>query len=720
MESLSLSEFISEEDINQFRTDAQENLDDLEDALLQLEAAPRDKELIGRVFRAMHTIKGTSSMYGFEEASRFTHQIENFYDVVRNGKAVLTKEVIDLTLAARDQLLAMIFGDGPVKGDRGEQKRIADAFSGLLRPNRGSGGEVVSRSTPVSVDEPARPVCRNVRFRFRVDDPIFQRATNPLVYLRALKQLGTCRVTCHDERVPPLEEIDPTVCYFSWDVGLVSDCSDDDIRGEFMFIEDELEELAIHVLPEPEAGDSLSEIEPSVPRLGDILLERGDISREALAEALSKKPRLGETLVSEGYLPESRVQSALQQQKMVRQMAEGGRRENSVSSVRVASDKLDELINQVGELVIVQARLRQVIAHCGEVPELTTVSEEITRLTENLRDSTMGIRMLPIDTLFGRFNRLVRDLSRELGKEIRLVTEGGDTELDKTVIENLNDPLVHILRNSMDHGIETPDERRRKGKTPTGTIRLSAIHSGASVLIRVEDDGRGIDRQRILAKAIERGLAPSGAVLSDEEVVNLLFAPGFSTASTVTSVSGRGVGMDVVKKTIEGIRGSVEIVDRKDQGITIDIRLPLTLAIIDGFLVQSGGDQFVLPLSTVKECVKLTRKEIADNHGRQIINIRNEVVPYIRLRDVFHLDGGPLSQEQVVITEVDRDRVGMVVDRVIGQSQVVIKSLGDLFSNVAEFSGATILGDGRVVPILDVARIIETARAQARNQGTQH
>jgi two-component system chemotaxis sensor kinase CheA len=322
----------------------------------------------------------------------------------------------------------------------------------------------------------------------------------------------------------------------------------------------------------------------------------------------------------------------------------------------------------------------------------------------------MGIRMLPIGSIFSRFNRLVRDLSRELKKEIHLVTEGGDTELDKTVIENLNDPLVHIVRNSVDHGIESPEQRIQAGKPAAGTVRLSAIHSGAYVLIRVEDDGKGLDPDKLRQKAQDKGLIPPDADLSPQELYNLVFAPGFSTAEKISNISGRGVGMDVVKKSIDALRGSVDITSQPGRKTVLTIKLPLTLAIIDGFLVECSGEQFVLPLSTVKECVKLNQDVIEKTPGRQIINIRNEIVPYFRLRDVFGLLKGTSNREQVVITEIDQRRVGMVVDQVIGQSQVVIKSLGAIFQNVAEFSGATILGNGKVVPILDVSRLLDTAK----------
>lgn len=697
MENQDISDLFSEEDYKQFRNDAAENLSLLEDSLLQLEQTPEDMELIGRVFRAMHTIKGTAGMYGYDEAAQFTHGVENYFDRLRNGELTLTKEVIDLTLAATDQLRALL-SEGGAEPDMDEVARVRTAFQ-MLSPQTDSAQEEEEESPEADEED----VCiYNIRFRFPDDKPVLASATNPLIYLNSLSELGRCTVTCHMDKVPHLDQLEDGACHFYWDVLLGTKACALDIRTEFIFIEDELEELVIRQI---EVNEDVKPL-----KLGEILMERGDVPRENIDQILEGQSPIGKLLVDNGETSPTHVRSALAEQQLSRDCMVQKKQEIAISSVRVPSDKLDDLVNQVGELVIAQARLQQVVSdHVGDL-DLSSVSEDITRMTENLRNSTMNIRMLPIGTIFSRFNRLVRDLSKELGKDVALVTSGAETELDKTVIEHLNDPLVHIIRNSIDHGIEGPDARQKAGKPAKGNIHLAAIHSGANVLIRIEDDGCGLDVEKIRAKAIERGMIKEETEISEKELFGMLFAPGFSTAKEVTNVSGRGVGMDVVKKSIESLRGALELQSKYGQGTTLTIKLPLTLAIIDGFLVQSAGRKYVLPLSSVRECVKLKWEDVEKAHGRKIINIRNAIVPYIRLRELFGFDGERQREEQVVITEVDSKRLGMVVDRVIGQNQVVIKSLGEEFQNVTEFSGATILGDGKVVPVLDVARITELVR----------
>jgi two-component system chemotaxis sensor kinase CheA len=443
-------------------------------------------------------------------------------------------------------------------------------------------------------------------------------------------------------------------------------------------------------------------------RLGEILVDRGDITPEELREVLGEKKFIGEMLVEKGIVPPGKVESALMEQQHVRTRQEKDRaKEESISSIRVPADKLDTLVNLVGELVTVQARLSQT-ASTLEHAELASVAEEVEHLTAELRDNTLNIRMLPIGTTFGRFKRLIRDLSQELGKEIEMTTDGADTELDKTVIERLNDPLVHLIRNSIDHGIESPDGRLAAGKPRVGRIHLSAVHSGANVVVEITDDGRGLDREAILGKAMERGLIAAGAELSDRDIYNVIFAPGFSTAKEVTNVSGRGVGMDVVKRSIDALRGSIDIKSEKGRGTTVTIKLPLTLAIVEGLLVGIADSRFVLPLSIVEECVELTRKDVEESHGRNVAHIRGEIVPYIKLRNEFNIAGDPPDIEQIVITDVNGEKVGFVVDSVIGEHQTVIKNLGKAYRDVDTISGATILGDGSVALIVDALKLVKS------------
>ena len=427
---------------------------------------------------------------------------------------------------------------------------------------------------------------------------------------------------------------------------------------------------------------------------------------------LGQKKMLGEQLVELGLVSEDKVITALAEQQHIRAVQEKKQAKESVSSIRVASDKLDKLVNLIGELVTIQAHMSQTAAEKNDA-QLIAIAEGFERLTAELRDNTMNIRMLPIGTTFSKLKRLIRDLSQELGKEIELETEGGDTELDKTVIEKLNDPLVHIIRNSIDHGIETPGIRTSAGKKTAGTIRLTASHSGANVIIRIIDDGAGLKKEAIRKKAMERGLIPHDRELTEKELFGLIMHPGFSTASAVTSVSGRGVGMDVVKQAIEGLKGTIDISSSEGNGTVITLKIPLTLAIIDGFLVKVSGEFFVIPLSEVAECMELTGSDIDAMHGRNIVNIRGGVVPYIRLREVFAINGRRPDIEHLVIAEVEQGRIGLVADQIIGEHQTVIKALGTAYRDVNGVSGATILGNGTVALILDVPALSRSAEQES-------
>ncbi len=421
---------------------------------------------------------------------------------------------------------------------------------------------------------------------------------------------------------------------------------------------------------------------------------------------LDSQKRLGQVLVESELVTPGQISSALVEQQQVRQQRQQKKVDAGASSIRVPADRLDYLVDMVGELVTVQARLSQAAA-TRQDSELTSIAEEVERLTAELRDCTLNIRMLPIGTTFSKFKRLVRDLSLELGKDIELKTAGAETELDKTVIEKLSDPLVHLIRNSLDHGIETPEEREAAGKPATGTVLLEAVHSGDSVVIEIRDDGRGLDPERLLAKAVDKGLVAADSQLAEGEIFELIFAPGFSTAKTVTDVSGRGVGMDVVKRSIDALRGTIGIQSEPGVGTTISIRIPLTLAIVESLLVKVGQDSFVLPLAAVEECVELTREDVAKAHGRNLVPVRGQLVPYIPLRERFAIHEEPPAIEQVVVTGVGGNRVGFVVDHVVGEHQTVIKSLGRMYRDVQGISGATILGDGSVALILDLPHLVE-------------
>ena len=695
-----------------FIEEAFELLSDLEEALLELEENPGNSELIGRVFRALHTIKGSGAMFGFEDVAHFTHTIETVFDDVREGRLPVTEELVSLTLKARDLIRLMIEAPSDEASLPQDAQTLIDSFRRIADgknpqqtptqdPNNDSKGKEAS-SLPQQ-----RPEC-TFRVRFTPSADIFLTGTNPLLLLNELNFLGDCRAFANLDGIPHLDDIDPERCYVSWDIILTTDRGMDAIKDVFIFIDD----ASVVDISMIDSEDS-SLVEEETKKLGEILVERQDIGTEELARTLSEKKKLGEILVEKGLVSKEKVEAALIEQEQLRKVKKTPKTEDgAASSLRVPAEKLDTLVNLVGELVTVQARLTQ-MASLFNNPELVSIAEEVERLTGDLRDNTLNIRMLPIGTTFGRFKRLVRDLSQELGREVEMTTEGAETELDKTVIERLNDPLVHLIRNSMDHGIEAPDVRESLGKPRAGMLHIAARHSGAYVLIEITDDGAGIDKEAIRRKAVERGLIAADMELQDKEIFSLIFAPGFSTSETVTSVSGRGVGMDVVKRTIDNLRGSVEINSEKGEGTTVTLKLPLTLAIIEGLLVEIDRQFFILPLTIVQECVELSREDVELSHGRDIANIRGEIVPYIRLRESFAIKGTRPDIEQIVITGVERSRIGLVVDNVIGEHQTVIKSLGKVYRDIEGVSGATILGDGTVALIMDVARLTDAAYAGA-------
>lgn len=692
-----------------FRLEASEILTALEASLLELEKDPDNMDAVQAIFRAFHTLKGSGGMCGFDDISAFTHQIETVYDLVRNWKIEANKALIDLTLSACDQIRDMMNADEV--GRQAVENRAADIlamFSKFIPEERKT--PKLLKQAGLAEDilgvEELGEKKTVYRIRFRPAQDIFLSGTNPLLLLKELRAMGDCKVIAHTDAIPPLDEMDAEACYLYWDIILTTAKEMNVIQDVFIFVQDG-SEVSIDIIDDGEAQLESEDYR----KLGEILIEKKDIKKEDLEQILRERKRLGEMLIEEGLVPELSIQAALTEQEQVKQVRENRQKIEAMMNIRVASRKLDKLINLVGELVTLQARLSQTSSK-REDPELSLISEEVDRLVEELRDTTMNMRMLPMGSTFGKFKRLVRDLAAELGKEAELIAEGAETELDKTVIEKLNDPLIHIIRNSIDHGIELPDLRRKQGKPRKGSIRLSATHSGAYVVIQVQDDGAGLDKDAIYAKALQKELISPDQELSEREIFNLILAPGFSTATNVTSVSGRGVGMDVVKKAVDSLRGKIEIESRPGEGTTMTLSLPLTLAIIEGLLVQVGTDKFVIPLSIVEECIELTGQTIRESHGRHIVNVRGQIVPYIGLRENFAISGDVPEIQQIVIVNAENRRVGFAVDFVVGEHQIVIKSLGKFYNDVQGISGATILGDGSVALILDMLQLVRMVEAE--------
>ena len=638
-----------------FRQEAQELLETLEQALLDLEHAPGDMALIDSAFRALHTLKGSGAMFGFSALAGFTHHVETAFDRVRKNEVAATPALIAVVLGARDRMRLLI--ENPDAADPREGEAILAALRRALED-------------PQPEAEPAPLTGTTWHIRFRLAENAMVMGTNPLLLLDELRGLGSATVTALTDAIPPLEALVPANCHLGWDVRLTTSKPRAAIDDVFMFVVDDME---LHIAP-------LKTAEP----VADIAPE-ADPEPESVAADLVVKP----------------VEAAKAQVTKVAR---------TTDSIRVPAERLDDLMDRVGELMIAQSRLSQVAANSNDT-QVKSVAEEIERLAIELRDTTMGVRTMPIGSLFGRFRRLVHDLSQQLSKKIQLTTIGEETELDKTMIERLNDPLIHLIRNSVDHGLEAPEIRLAAGKPEHGQITLSARHVGAEVLVSIRDDGKGLDRARIQARGEEQGLLTPGVKLSDSELFQIIFQAGFSTAKEVTSLSGRGVGMDVVKRTIEELRGKIDITSTPGHGTELTLRLPLTLAIIDGLLVRIGNGRYVLPLSAVEECVELSAEDDARSQGRNFLNLRGDLVPYLRLRELFRTTAPPDSYQKVVIVSAGDNRVGLVVDQVIGNHQTVIKSLSKLQADVRTFSGATILGDGTVALILDIMHLVDLGQA---------
>ncbi|RYE43067.1 MAG: chemotaxis protein CheA [Hyphomicrobiales bacterium] len=666
---------MSSDPTDTFRQEARELLEQLEQGLLDLEQNPGDADLVNSVFRALHTIKGSGAMFGFTDVAAFVHEFETAFDKVRKGLSPITPELVAVALDAKDHVHHLIETPDATT-DAGDA--ILAALRGIVEPDRFPAAPMAQSAT-VAANVAPEPTGR-WRIRFKLPEDALVHGTNPLLLLGEIADLGPCEVTALIDSVPTLDVLDPEACHLGWQVDLTHPDPTAALDDVFLFLKDgmelSIEPLAAVAAPEPVSSPVL-----------DILAEDpvAEVD-EPIAEAAPVR--------AQRELREPKAETA----------------ERPSTSLRVPAERLDELMDRVGELVIAQARLSQMAAQSSD-GNLKTIAEELERLSSGLRDTTMGIRMVPIGSLFSRFRRLVHDLSRDLDKEIEFITTGEETELDKTMIERLADPLVHLIRNSVDHGLETAEQRIKAGKPVKGTVRLSAVYAGAEVAISVTDDGAGLNAARIRAKAEEQGLLAPDSRIADHDLFQLIFAPGFSTAKEVTSLSGRGVGMDVVKRTIDGLRGKIELTTRPGEGTTATLRLPLTLAIIEGMLVRVGNGRYSIPLSAVEECVELPAEVATHSRGRNFLDIRGSLVPFLRLRDLFNTPGEADSHQKVVIISSGEGRAGLVVDQIIGNNQTVIKQLSKLHTDLETFSGATILGDGTVALILDTSRLVSYGQA---------
>jgi len=648
-----------------FFDESLEGLDAMEAALLRLDVGQADAETINLIFRAAHSIKGGAGTFGFTAVAGFTHLLETLLERVRSGQRQVSQADVDLLLRSVDVTRAMLrAADG---GDAADVDAVARLSAELEQA-------LEMKPAAVAVVAAAAPAATGWKVRFLPKSEIFASGNDPLRILRELDRLGQASIHCDSEALPTLADATPETCYLSWTVELRGDCDEGAIREIFAWVEDECE---LHVEPLiPPPAQTIAA--PEAPVAGKPTLRIVEGGKEPLHE----------------------------------------RRSGDASSIRVGTEKIDALINLVGELVITQAMLQQIAGALDPVQneKLLQGLSLLDRNTRMLQEAVMSTRMLPVDAVFSRFPRMVRDLSAKLGKQIRLETVGEGTELDKGVIERIADPLTHLVRNSLDHGLENAEQRLAAGKDPTGTITLRASHQGGHIVIEVMDDGRGLNRERILAKAAERGLAVP-ANPSDADVWQLIFAPGFSTAEQVTDVSGRGVGMDVVKKNVQSLSGQIEIESTAGKGSCVRIRLPLTLAILDGMSVRVGEDIFIVPLNCVVESLQPQPGQVRTlSAGARVVKVRNEYLPLAPLHDLFNIRADAAEPEAsiLVLLESEGRKVAAQVDELVGQQQVVIKSLEANYRRVGGISGATILGDGRVALILDVAELVRGyARAAA-------
>ncbi len=701
-----------------FILESRELLEDMENALLGVEGADEKDEMVNAIFRAAHTIKGSSGLFSLDHIVAFTHVVESVLDRVRAGKLKIADQLVVLLLACCDHIgnLVNAVAGGDHEGNT-ELNEQGEPLTAQLRAYL-DGPKTAPPAMPGTVAHPqAEQVKRinantvnadhwHISIRFAGD--VLQNGMDPLSFIRYLGTMGRITgIATLTDTLPSAQQMDPELCYLGFEIAFQTTADKSAIEKVFEFVR---EDSRLLILPPhsliAEYISLISQQQGENARLGDMLVQCGTLTPQELDLALNaqyetpNKP-IGTILVEQGSVQPEVVDAALIKQKQVKEMGAAESR-----SIRVDADKLDGLINLVGELIIAGASVN-LIAHRAKVTELAEATSKLSTLVEEVRDSALQLRMVKIGATFGRFQRVVHDVSRDLGKDIILVIDGEDTELDKTVVEKIGDPLMHLVRNSMDHGIESAEIRAARGKPEQGTLKLNAFHDSGAIVITVQDDGGGLKRERILAKAIERGLVEAGHHLSDAEVYALIFEPGFSTAEKVTNLSGRGVGLDVVKRNITALRGTVSISSEDGVGTMVTVRLPLTLAIIDGFLVGVDKSVYAIALDMIEECVAFSAEP-----GHDYTNLRGQVLPFIRLRELFSVPGKPAKGENIVVLKHAGHKAGLVVDTLLGEFQTVIKPLGKMFYQSKCISGSTILGSGDVALILDVPALVNQAMAR--------
>ncbi|KZN44809.1 chemotaxis protein CheA [Pseudoalteromonas luteoviolacea] len=700
--SIDLSQFF-----DVFFEESFEGLDAMEAELLNLEPGKEDSETINTIFRAAHSIKGGSGTFGFVSVSDFTHVLETLLDQIRDGQRVLTAEHVNLLLKSVDCVRGLLSAlQAEEEPDLSESYELKARFEAILGGEESSVEETVTTAVE---SEALRSTTYQIEFK--PEPHLFKTGNEPLYMFSELAELGDLEVRAFHDAIPDFLEFDPEDCFLHWRFFLTTSREEQAIAEIFEWVEDDAE---IKI----EACGGLFDDEPAqTPSAPQV--DQGVVS----ASSESSGEVAGETSGSvEAVKPDVETEKAQQALAAVQQKVETVKNtktenrkssDSGATSIRVGIDKVDSLINMVGELVITQAMLSQIGDQDITESSIAALQEGLTQLAHNTRDlqeNVMRIRMLPISFVFSRFPRLVRDTSQKLNKQVELKLVGEQTELDKTVMEKLSDPMVHLVRNSLDHGLETPEDRIANGKDPVGTVTLNAFHQGGNIVIEIMDDGKGLDTDKIRNKAIANGLIQESDELSVEEINELIFMPGFSTADSVSDISGRGVGMDVVRRNIQALNGSVEVTSKQGVGSTFTIRLPLTLAILDGQLVQVAAHTYIIPLISIVESLQIDIAKVSKvGKGLEVLRLRDEYIPILRLYDIFSHQGAreELDKTLLVVVESDNYKIGLLVDDLLAQQQVVIKSLEANYQKVDGISGATILGDGTVSLIIDISGLIK-------------
>ena len=675
--SIDLSQFFEV-----FFEESFEGLDAMESELLNLTPGEADSETLNTIFRAAHSIKGGSGTFGFTSVSDFTHVLETLLDQIRQGQRQLEAQHVNLLLRSVDCLREMLQAlQSEQEPELDTAKELQQQFEEILGLSE---GEVAANENEASASPSQQAETNTYQILFKPHHHLFKTGNEPLFMLSDLGDLGSIEVEADLSAIPEIQNLQGDECFMSWKVFLQTEATQEQIKEVFEWVEDDAD-IDISL-----CGGLFSEQEPSAPAEP---LEHDDAAQQSSEN---------EPVAQATQAPASKGKA-------------NKAKSNESTSIRVGIDKIDSLINMVGELVITQSMLSQLGEQEVTENTLAALQEGLAQLAHNTRDlqeNVMRIRMLPISFVFSRFPRLVRDISQKLGKQVELKILGEGTELDKTVMEKISDPMVHLVRNSLDHGLETPEQRKQSGKPEIGTVTLNAFHQGGNIVIEIMDDGRGLNTEKIREKAIANGLIDGNEELSDDDINELIFEPGFSTADEVSDISGRGVGMDVVRQNISSLSGSIEVVSTPGTGSTFTIRLPLTLAILDGQLVRIAEHTYIVPLITIVESLQIdTNKVSRVGKSLEVLRLRDEYIPILRLYQLFnHHDAiTELDKALLVVVECDNQKVGLLVDDLLAQQQVVIKSLEANYQKVDGVSGATILGDGRVSLIVDIAGLTKMA-----------